>query len=263
MTIQRASRFCLFVPTFNVRDRVTGVLDRIPTHVLERFERIFVIDNGSRDGTRAQLMSWCEERKDPRFRLLFNEENYSLGGSTIIALRESIRVGSDFLVCMHGDGQADPAALTEFVDRARPDVDFILGSRFAERSRSPEYSALRWWGNRFFEHLQNFVVGQKLGDIGAYVAFNLKTVERLPFASLPHDMSYQPLLILTAAMQRKIRIESFPISWGKADRSNVNPFAYGLSHLARLARIALRATPGTGLRPEDFRTRDVTLGASN
>ncbi len=247
-------RYFLFVPTYNVADRVLAVLEAIPPATLKRFHQILIIDNGSADGTREVLREWLEKRADFRFRLLFNATNYSLGGSTIIALREAISAGGDFLVCLHSDGQADPRALDDFLDRADPSVDFVLGNRLADRSLARNYSLIRWLGNRFFETIQNIVVGQKLGDIGAYIAFNLKTIQSLPYWKLPPDMSYQPLLVLLAARHKRIRLVDFPITWGKADRSNVNLLRYGTTHLLRLLGLYFGHVPSFPRQLTDFHT---------
>lgn len=256
---EKAPKFVLFIPTFNVVDRFVGVLEAIPPAILARFVEVLIIDNGSTDGTREALVAWVARRCDCRFRVLFNEQNYSLGGSTIIAFREAIAVGGDFLICMHSDGQADPRALSEFINRANLQVDFLLGDRLAKRSVINDYSAFRLWGNRFFEWLQNLIARQNLGDIGAYIAFNLQTVRRLPYWSLPHDMGYQPLLILVAAQTLNIRLIEFPISWGKADRSNVNPLRYGFTHLLRLICLLFRQVPTTSRVLSEFRTQEIHI----
>ena len=247
----------LFIPTYNVADRVISVLERIPPSTLAKFRQVLLIDNGSTDGTREALRAWIRARgPGSPFRLFFNRRNYSLGGSTIIAFREALARGGNFLVCLHGDGQADPAALERFLELASPGVDFVLGNRLKDRANAKEYSLLRWWGNKVFAWAQDLIARQHLGDIGAYIGFNLRTVAALPYASLPPDMGYQPLLILAAARAKKIQVVEFPISWGKADRTNINPFQYGLTHALRLLQLAVGLTPRASIE-QDFQTDEV------
>ncbi len=253
--MKSAQKNFLFIPTYNVVDRVLPVLDAIPLSTLKRFEGVFIVDNRSSDGTREALKAWLRQRGDSRFRLLFNAANYSLGGSTIIALREAIAAGGDFLICLHSDGQADPRALDGFLDRAVPSVDFVLGNRLSDRSLARDYSLIRWLGNWFFERIQNAITKQKLGDIGAYIAFNLDTVRKLPYWTLPSDMSYQPLLVLAAARAKNISVVDFPITWGKADRTNINLFRYGSLHLVRLGGFFLGHPPYCAKQLSDFQTR--------
>lgn len=233
------------------------MLERIPPEALGQLTSILIIDNGSTDGTWEELSSFARERGDRRLRTFRNERNYTLGGSTIVALRTAISEGNRFLICLHSDGQADPADLPRFIASCRPDVDFVLGSRLMSGSQVDEYSRLRLAANRVFSWIQRKITGVSARDLGAYIAFNLHTIARLPYARVPSDMAYQPNLILLAFARGHRRVVEFPIRWGAADRSNVNLLAYGLRHLERLLRHALRVPPLTRARAEDFRSTEV------
>ena len=226
----------LFIPCYNVVGSVVAVLNRIPQPVLDKLDHIFLIDNGSVDGTRAALKDFVS-RAPRKFRLLLNEENYSLGGSTIIAIRESIDIQADFLICLHSDGQAQPEDLQKFFPLST-ELDFVFGSRMLPGSVVSAYSRLRWYGNFFFAKLQQLILGQKIFDIGAFVALNLRTIRQFPYYRIKPDMSYFPALVLYVSTQKKIRCLEFPITWDKVRASEVNIWRYGLAHLYRLLQFA-------------------------
>lgn len=249
----------LFIPCFNVSKSIVKVLDSIPADILEHFSEVLLIDNGSTDGTRALLEGYVA-RHPGRFRLFFNEQNYSLGGSTIIAIREALASRSDFLICMHSDGQADPRDLAHFFPLSLAE-DFVFGSRMLPGSRTAAYSRLRHWGNLFFARLQQRILRQEIMDIGAFVAMNLHTVARYPYFRIDSGMSYFPSLVLFLASKQKLRCREFPIYWGEVRESNVNIWAYGLHHLIRLLRMWLGDFPLTNLELAHFRTRQMIQGS--
>lgn len=245
-----APRVGIFMPAYRVGDRAAHVLSLIPEEVKWRLAAILVFDNASDDDTAASLLA-AAPGFPPGLELYRNEKNYSLGGSTLLAFRRALELRLDYLICLHGDGQADPADLSLFlaaIDEAP--YDFILGSRWRDPARSAGYSRVRFWGNRFFSWLQRVALGAEGEDLGAFLGFRMQTVAALPFRRLPLDMAYQPHLILLAAryLGRRPRTKEFAVSWGAAEVSSVNPWRYGLSHLARLLRIKL----GCSLAAEDL-----------
>lgn len=228
-------KIILFVPCYNVASTVLKVMDQIPAEILKDLYAVFLIDNGSTDGTRDLLSRYVASHPD-KFRLFLNSQNYSLGGSAIIAIREALKLNADFLICMHSDGQADPEDLRKFFP-LRKTEDFVFGSRMLAESRTQNYSKIRTWGNIFFAKLQKRILKNNVRDLGAFVGLNLQTVGRYPYQKIPADMGYFPLLVLYLATRQKLNCREFPIFWGEVKTSNVNIWAYGLKHLVRLLKI--------------------------
>jgi glycosyltransferase involved in cell wall biosynthesis len=247
----------LFIPTFRVAGTVESVLRSIPESTLARLKGVIIIDNCSDDGTRVLLQSFLQKDGSGKFHLFLNDSNYSLGGSTILAFRIAKSWGCDFMICMHSDGQASANDLSRMIDESKPGVDFVFGSRLMPGSNVSEYSALRFFGNRFFAWLQSLVLRCDLKDIGAFISFNLRTVFSLPFDRLPFDMGYHPILVLTAFRSRlKITYAEIPIQWGKVETTNVQIWSYGLKHLWRVLSILLGRIPFKNTPPDFFKTRE-------
>ena len=245
----------LFVPTYNVAGTVAEVLRRIPSEALEKLDSIYLVDNGSHDGTREIITDIVAQDKKGKYRCFLNESNYSLGGSTIIAFREAIKQQADYLICMHSDGQADPMDLTKFLNAIREDQpDFVFGNRMAEENK--EYSKLRLWGNKFFAMLQRILVNRPIQDIGSFIAFKLDTVEKLKYWQYRHDMGYHPLLILEAFRKLNPKWIDIPIKWGKVEETNINPFVYGIQHLWRISRLFFNRPPITQHNIHHFRSSE-------
>jgi glycosyltransferase involved in cell wall biosynthesis len=249
------AKVALFVPCYNVEHAVISVLERIPPDTLNRFEEVLLVDNGSQDRTRELLKEFVRSHPE-KFRLFLNEENYSLGGSTIVAIRESLAREVDFLICLHSDGQADPQDLENFFPLSL-DEDFVFGSRLLPGSQTAGYSRVRMLGNWFFTRLQQVILRQKIYDIGAFVAINLRTIGAYPYFGVRADMGYFPNLVLYLATQgKRLRCREFPIFWGEVLTTNVNIWAYGLNHLAQLVRMGFGLYRLTDQEAADFRSTE-------
>lgn len=239
---QSTTNICLFIPTFQVASSILKVLHQIPQECLQLIQNIIIIDNGSTDGTIDLIKSFISTSGLTKILLFQNDENYSLGGSTILAFQIARKLGADFLICMHSDGQADPNDLSKFIEYSKSDIDFVFGSRLQEGSDVSKYPLLRLYGNQFFSYLQKITMGCPVKDIGAYISFNLNTVFSLPFDQIPHDMGYQPILILLAFKKLpKIQYKEFPIHWGAPENSSINIWIYGLKHLYRIILIGINS----------------------
>ncbi len=227
----------LFIPTFNVANQIGPVLRKLNPELLKGFKKIYFIDNGSRDETIEIVKTWSASQSI-NIAILQNCQNVLLGGSTRQAFDLAIGDSLDYLICMHSDGQAEPADLSQFLSAlAVEDFDFLLGSRFLPQSHIAGYSRLRYLFNLFFALLQQTLLKKRVYDLGAFVGFNLKTISNLPYSSLPYDMGYHPYLILTAALYQDLHFKEFPISWGRVETTNVNVWKYGIVHLARIIKL--------------------------
>lgn len=232
-----ALKLALFIPVYNVEAHLDGVLRRIPETVWSQMQRIYIIDNVSSDRTLDVALEFARGHSVYPIQVFRNSRNGMLGGSTAMAFDRAIADGIDYLICLHGDGQAPPEALPEFISRCSEDrYDFILGSRLLPGSETGEYSRPRWLANLAFAYLQQAITKQKVYDLGAYIGFNMRFLRGFPYRALVPDMGYHPILILTACRLALSppRFTEFPIHWGRVENSNINVMSYSLIHLMRL-----------------------------
>ena len=245
MQSKHPSKIWIFVPCFNVAGLVVPTLKRIPKNVLDRVDKVLVVDNNSDDGTDSLVLQFVEGQS--KFSFYQNKKNYSLGGSTVLAFDKAIANQVDYLICLHSDGQAPPEQLQDFINAidSGESYDFILGSRFLNESECDEYSRLRLYANHIFAWIQQFILKQRVYDLGSYIAFNMQTIKQLAYNRVISDMGYHPNLILTAAktLKRPLRFFEFPIAWGKVEVSHVNIWEYGIKHLSRLIRFIVTGAP--------------------
>lgn len=234
---RQTMKWGIFIPCYNVSQQIESVLRAIPADISRDVDKIYIIDNGSKDDTVAKCLNFAQQHLSQKIFVYQNSENYLLGGSTVIAFHLAQNDDLDYLVCLHGDGQGNPEDLYQFKDAFKEDrYDFVLGSRFLRDSEVEEYSKSRYFVNLIFAYFQQLLIGERVYDLGAYIGFNMKTIKRLPFQTIEADMGYHPYLILAAKyfLKRPLRFKEFPIRWGAVETSNVNPTLYALKHIKKL-----------------------------
>lgn len=117
-------QLCVLVPCLDEERRVGPTVEAILDLAAELPlpVRVILIDDGSRDGTRAQMESLCHA--DERCRMRTNERNLGLGRS-VLAAYEDVPAGS-WVSVIPGDNEFDVSSLARFL-AVRRDHDLILG----------------------------------------------------------------------------------------------------------------------------------------
>lgn len=196
--------------------------------------------------------------ENKKFRLFHNRQNYLLGGSTILAFKMAIDLKMDYLICMHGDGQADPATLEPLIAASDQKNDLVFGSRFLPLSDLSDYSRARTLGNRLINKLEQILIGRKIHDIGGFISFKLSTVQEVPYFKLPSDMGYHPLLVILICMQKThVHFVEVPMKWGRVVSSNVRLVPYTLRHIWRMFLFAVGRPPFVGPHANPFLTDEL------
>lgn len=141
------------IPSYKVRDHILGVIDSMEPYV----DRIYVVDDCCPVGS-GQLV--LDESRDPRVRVLFNEENLGVGGAVIHGYRVAIEEGIDIIVKVDGDGQMDPALMSNFIEPiAAGEADYTKGNRFFDLEEIKSMPKIRLFGNAVLSFMTKFSSG--------------------------------------------------------------------------------------------------------
>ncbi|MCL2486914.1 MAG: glycosyltransferase family 2 protein [Oscillospiraceae bacterium] len=112
----------IIIPAYNEAQNILSVagelVDGYPQY------DFVVVNDGSRDDT----ASVC---KNAGFSLIDLPVNIGLTGGVQAGMRYAQRMGYDYAVQLDGDGQHDPAYISELLSAIQSDdLDFVIGSRF-------------------------------------------------------------------------------------------------------------------------------------
>ncbi len=100
-------RVAVVIPAFNVAARIGRVVETVPAWV----DRVFVVDDGSGDGTARVAQRVAREG----LAVCAHEFNRGVGAAIATGYRCAIADGADIAAVMAGDGQMDPADLAALV----------------------------------------------------------------------------------------------------------------------------------------------------
>ena len=192
----------IIIPVYNEAKTFRSVLDRVLSTPYEK--QIIVVDDGSSDGTRAEI----EKVTEPNVVKLFHEKNMGKG--------KAIQTGwshanGDVILIQDADTEYDPAdygVLLQPIIDGRADV--VFGSRFVGYPRRVLY----FWhsfGNKVLTLLANMLNDINLSDMETgYKAFTREVRDAINVQS--KRFGFEPEFTAKVA-KKHFRIYEVPISY--------------------------------------------------
>lgn len=229
----------LFVPAYNAEKTLEGVVNRIPADLWPRIGSVFIINDGSRDdtGRRAALLA----SRNPKVRVVDFPANRGYGAVVKTGLSFIREEGSDWAVCLHGDGQYPPEKIPELIKKGEEGADLIQGSRHAAgTAREGGMPLYKWVAGKGLVALENRVFGLSMTDYhSGFLVYGRKVLEQVNFDRLSGSFDID-LEIIASARAAGLRVAEIPIptKYGDED-SHLNPVTYGLRTLKVMGKYVL------------------------
>ena len=167
-------RVAVVVPAFDEERLVVEVIRGIP----ELVDRIYVVDDASRDGTADAARG----AGDARVEVLAHAENRGVGAAIVTGYRRALDEGIDVAVVMAGDNQMDPGELEGLVGPvARGEVEYAKANRLVSGEAWEVIPRTRYLGNAVLSLLTKIASGYwHVADSQAgYTALSRTAIERL------------------------------------------------------------------------------------
>ena len=140
------------VPAHDEEKLISATIAGVPGFV----DRIFVVDDRSKDGTAAAV----EALGDPRVELIRHERNQGVGAAIVTGYKRARDEGIDVTAVMAGDNQMDPADLETLVAPvARGEVDYAKANRLFTGQAWDLIPRTRYLGNAVLSLLTKIASG--------------------------------------------------------------------------------------------------------
>jgi glycosyltransferase involved in cell wall biosynthesis len=227
----------IFIPAYNAVSNIKSVIERIPPRLWRQINNVWIVNDGSTDGTDAVIEALS--RQNETIRPVHSPMNRGYGHTVRQGISLCKDDGCDYAACVHADGQYPPEAVPEFVETMQSRcIDLMQGSRIASGTAlSGGMPPYKYVAGRLLTALENAVFGLRMTDYhSGFLVYSRKTLERLPFHRLSGSFDFD-LEVIAAARVRGLTIGELPIPTRYAgETSNLKPLNYGLRVLGVLVR---------------------------
>ena len=221
---------------YNVAPMLPTTVERIPDGI---FERVFLTDDGSTDGTREAAEALDLET-------ISHSPNRGYGGNVKQGLRHAFEAGADYVVEIHGDGaQFDPKSTITSLPLIEDGCDFVLGSRFQDK-RKPllnGMSLIRYLANLSLSAIDRLVTRLDLTEFHTgFRIYSRHFYETLPLQENSDDYLFSFEIIAQAAYFG-IDVREVPVEADyHADHTSIalgRSSKYALTHLFTLGQLMM------------------------
>ena len=196
------------LPTYNERENLEPMLRALEA-VLERDDRVLVIDDNSPDGTGeladrlAAELGFVDVLHRPR--------TDGLGPAYLAGFRRALAAGAELIVEIDCDFSHDPADLPRLL-AAAADADVVLGSRYVAGGGVENWGAVRRFISAGGSLYARLVLGVPVRDLtGGFKCFRRAVLEAIPLERV-HSRGYAFQIELTYRARRQgFRVVEIPI----------------------------------------------------
>ena len=210
-------RVAVVVPAFDEEGLIATTLAGIPEFV----DRVFVVDDASRDGTAAAAATTA----DDRVQVITHEKNQGVGAAILTGYRRALEDEIDVACVMAGDNQMDPDDLEAIAGPvARGEVEYAKANRLFTGRAWELIPRNRYLGNAVLSLLTKIASGywHVADSQSGYTAVSRRTLELLdldriyPRYGFPNDM----LVHLNVISARVRDVPSRPV-YGVGETSGI------------------------------------------
>jgi dolichol-phosphate mannosyltransferase len=250
--VERQQRVLVIVPTYNERENVEPIVERVLDAV--PLANVLIVDDASPDGTGKLADAMAEA--DTRVNVLHRSGKAGLGAAYIAGFDWGLDAGYDVLVEMDADGSHAPEQLPTLLT-ALGRADLVLGSRWV-----PGGSVVNWPRRREFlskggNLYARLALGINLQDAtGGYRAFRREVLENIDYAAVASQGYCFQVDLAWRALRAGYRVIEVPITFAERERGEskmdgaivreafVRVTEWGAAHRGSQLRAAMRRARG-------------------
>jgi len=208
------------VPAYNEAGFVGDTIASVPEFV----DRVYVVEDGSTDGTWREIRAAARAENDHHRGGVFPErvvpirhdENRGVGGAIKTGYRRARDEDVDLVAVMGADGQMEPDALADLLDPVVDDrADYVKANRFLGRTSRGDMPKLRFVGNAMLGALTKIASGYwETGDPqSGYTVISGEALDAVPIEDMYEFYGYcNDLLVkLNVAGMRVLDVPHPPV----------------------------------------------------
>ncbi|HEU0037063.1 MAG TPA: polyprenol monophosphomannose synthase [Kofleriaceae bacterium] len=202
------SKSLIVVPTYNERENVPGIADRLFA-ALPGTELLFVDDN-SPDGTGQLLDELAAD--DSRIHVMHRAGKLGLGTAYIEGFQWGLARGYDYLFEMDADGSHDPAYLATMLALAEDGADVVVGSRYVPGGGTANWGVGRKIISRGGSLYARTILGVDVRDLTAgFICWRRSALEAIDLTTITSNGYSFQIEMKYRALKKGLRLVETPI----------------------------------------------------
>ncbi|WP_282604523.1 glycosyltransferase family 2 protein [Pelagibius sp. Alg239-R121] len=229
-------RVAVVIPCFKVKSLVLPVLAAIGDEV----EAIYAIDDCCPEGSGAFIEENCA---DPRLTVHRHEKNKGVGGAIMTGYGLALGDGMDIIVKVDGDGQMDPALISELIRHiVNLDADYVKGNRFYSLYDVHSMPPVRLFGNAVLSFMTKISSGywRIFDPTNGFTAISAIAAKRLNFENISERYFFETDMLINLGGIRAV-VHDFPMQAVYADEeSNLKVRDIAVSFLIKHVKASVR-----------------------
>ena len=207
-------RVLVVIPTYNERDNVEGIVERVTRSVPDA--NVLIVDDGSPDGTGKIADELATG--DPRVHVLHRTGKAGLGAAYIAGFSWGLQRDYGVLVEMDADGSHAPEQLPSLL-RALRHADLVLGSRWVSGGTVVNWPKSREMISRAGNLYTRVALGVNLRDAtGGYRAYRRTVLEAVDYRDVASQGYCFQVDLAWRASRAGFRVVEVPITFADRER---------------------------------------------
>jgi glycosyltransferase involved in cell wall biosynthesis len=165
-------------------------------HVLSKFgpqvKHIIVVDDFCPENSGQIALEAA--KFDERITVIFHDQNLGVGGAVKTGYQEALRLNSEVIVKIDGDGQMDPDDITELIwPLIDHNASYSKGNRFYNIEVFTKMPKVRLFGNIFLSFYSKLSTGywSIFDPNNGFTAINSKTLMKIPLEKIDNRYFFE------------------------------------------------------------------------
>ncbi len=213
MQKQTASRLSVVVPSYNERNNIAPLAEKLERALAGVAWELIVVDDDSPDGTAEVVKALAREH--PHIHCIHRIGRHGLSSACIEGIASS---EAPYVAVMDADHQHDETILPQMLARAEAGDQVVVGSRYlAGGSASGGLSPLREWGSRAANWISRLMSGFRTSDpMSGFFLVRRALFEEIAESLSPEGFKILLDILLTGGRRhRDLKVSDVPYTFRK------------------------------------------------
>lgn len=208
--IDETLKISVVIPSYKVDKHILDVIKSIPDFV----NYIIVVDDKC-----PQLSGKiAETSNDRRVIVCYHEVNQGVGGAVITGYKQALKLGSDIIVKIDGDGQMNINYMQQLIQPLLDGkADYTKGNRFTDFKALRQMPKIRLFGNSGLSFLVKAASGywNIMDPTNGYTAINKYTLGELDLDNLAKRYFFESDMLINLNIENAVVVDvTIPANYG-------------------------------------------------